>query len=192
MVSGMSVRDAMLALLEDDEPRTGYRLKTGFEAATGKVWPINVGQIYTTLDRLTRDGLVKRSIDGGQKAYRLTRDGRGDVGMWWKTVPRHDEPPQRDELMIKILIAVTVGHDHALKVIDRQRTAIMRLLQEHRRGPRPTGRRRPTTLADELINDALLIRAEADIRWLDRVEQRLLDERANESGADEDTGTKAG
>lgn len=166
----MAVRDAMLALL-GDEPQQGYRLKTGFEAATGKVWPINVGQVYTTLDRLTRDGLVERTETDGQKSYRLTADGRAELGDWWKAVPG-EEPPQRDELMIKVLLAVSRGRKQGLAVIDRQRAAIMSLLQQHRRRLREPGRREQS-LANELVTEALVARAEADLRWLDRCEQRL-------------------
>src|SRR5690606_37932644 len=53
----MAVREGLMALLVD-EPRHGYQLKTAFEAATGGVWRLNVGQVYSTLDRLHRDGLV--------------------------------------------------------------------------------------------------------------------------------------
>ena len=53
----MSIRHSLLALLEQG-PLYGYRLKSEFEAATGQMWPLNDGQVYTTLARLARDGLV--------------------------------------------------------------------------------------------------------------------------------------
>jgi DNA-binding PadR family transcriptional regulator len=49
----MSVREGLLALLAEG-PRNGHQLKIEFEAVTGGVWPLNVGQVYTTLDRLAR------------------------------------------------------------------------------------------------------------------------------------------
>ena len=171
----MAVREGLLALL-DEGPSYGYQLKTGFEAATGGVWSLNVGQVYTTLERLERDGLVAeepRAEPNGatQRSYRLTEDGVAVLGAWWETVP-DNEPPPRDELMLKVLLAVGHGRDHALEVITRQRSALMTLLQERRRATRTTA---PTSsLAAALVSDALVVRAEADLRWLDLCEERVL------------------
>jgi DNA-binding PadR family transcriptional regulator len=175
----MAVREGLLALLSE-RPRHGYQLKTGFEAATGGVWTLNVGQVYTTLDRLARDGLVRVDETDGQRSYRITADGVAELGSWWEAVPG-DEPPQRDELMLKVLMAVSRGRGHGLEVIDRQRKAVMSLLQYHRRKPRvaaKAGGDDTGSLAQELVEDALLARAEADLRWLDHCEQRLLEEGA--------------
>jgi DNA-binding PadR family transcriptional regulator len=180
----MAVREGLLALLSE-RPSHGYQLKTGFEAATGGVWTLNVGQVYTTLDRLARDGLVRVDEAEGQRSYRITADGVAELGDWWQTVPG-DEPPQRDELMLKVLMAVSRGRGHGLEVIDRQRKAVMSLLQYHRRKPKAAAAAKATpaggmgSLAQELVDDALVVRAEADLRWLDRCEQRLLD--AKEGG----------
>lgn len=197
----MAVREGLLALLSTG-PQHGYQLKTGFEVATGGVWPLNVGQVYTTLDRLQRDGLVvvdlQQDDDGTeQKQYSLTAAGREALGEWWEAVPS-DDPPPRDELQLKILLAIEHGPDHALEVITHQRTALTRLLQEHRRGFRgrrqhgarrgrrgrpgapaadPDGRadsRSHEELATELVSDALAVRADADLRWLDLCEARIL------------------
>lgn len=168
----MAVREGLLALLSE-QPSHGYQLKTGFEAATGGVWPLNVGQVYTTLDRLARDGLVRVDEGEGQRSYRITPDGVAELGAWWDAVPG-DEPPQRDELMLKVLMAVSRSRGHGLEVIDRQRNAVMARLQLRRRAPRDAGA--AGSLARQLMDDALLVRAEADLRWLDRCEQRLLDE----------------
>lgn len=165
----MAVREGLLALLSE-RPGLGYQLKTGFEAATGGVWTLNVGQVYTTLDRLTRDGYVEVDEDEGQRSYRITADGVAELGAWWEAVPG-DEPPQRDELMLKVLMAVSRGRGHGLEVIARQRNAVMALLQYHRHKPAAVPAR---SLAQELVDDALVSRAEADLRWLDRCEARLL------------------
>ena len=169
----MPVREGILALLSE-RPSVGYQLKTGFEAATGGVWRLNVGQVYSTLDRLARDGLVQVSEREGQRAYRITADGVAELGAWWDTVPG-DEPPQRDELMLKVLLAVSRGRGHALEVIGHQRTAVTSLLQYHRRAAR-TSAGRSGSLAQQLVHDALVARAEADLRWLDRCEERLLEQ----------------
>jgi DNA-binding PadR family transcriptional regulator len=138
------------------------------------VWRLNVGQVYTTLDRLVRDGLVAVEEQDDQRSYRITDDGVAELGSWWDAVPG-DEPPQRDELMLKVLLAVSQGRDHALAVIDRQRAAVMALLQSRRpRAGRAWAGGGERSLAQELVEEALVARAEADLRWLDRCEQRLL------------------
>ncbi len=140
MVLVMAVREGLLALLQD-EPRYGYQLKTEFEVATGGVWPLNVGQVYTTLDRLERDGFVSMEFgDDEQKLYTITAKGLGELGAWWEAVPA-DEPPPRDELMLKVLMAIEHGPDHALAVLTRQRSALTSLLQLRRRERAPAERR---------------------------------------------------
>src|SRR5690606_24231812 len=110
----VAVREGLLALLAEG-PRYGYQLKTEFEAVTGGAWPLNVGQVYTTLDRLARDGLVSVDEHDGQKSYALTPAGREELGAWWQATPGEDPPP-RDELMLKVLMAVERGAEHALEV----------------------------------------------------------------------------
>jgi DNA-binding PadR family transcriptional regulator len=198
----VSVRDGLLSLLGEG-PRYGFQLKTTFEETTGGVWSLNVGQVYTTLDRLERDGFVAHDAHDGQKIYRLTEAGRDELGAWWDATPG-DEPPPRDELLLKILLALPHGHGHALAVLSDQRAALSDLLG---RRPRPGGRSsRPAAisgLAADLVADAVLMRAEADLRWLDRCEARILatdpaqlalppagnDDRAGAGEADHLTGT---
>src|SRR5215218_8674417 len=80
---GVSVRHSLLALLEQG-PMYGYGLKDEFEAATGQMWPLNVGQVYTTLARLERDGLVEANVEADdQKVYRLTDTGREELERWF-------------------------------------------------------------------------------------------------------------
>ncbi len=171
----MAVREGLLALL-DEGRRYGYQLKTEFEVATGGIWPLNVGQVYTTLDRLERDGLVATREDSGQKSYEITAAGREELGAWWQAVPA-DEPPPRDELMLKVLMAIEHGPAHALEVVTDHRTALLGLLQQRRRESRVRAARAPAndpeSLASLLVTDALVVRAEADLRWLDLCESRL-------------------
>lgn len=166
----MAVREGLLALLQEG-PRHGYQLKTAFEAATGGAWSLNVGQVYTTLDRLARDGFVRVDEDADQKQYSLTPAGREELAGWWQAGPV-DAPPPRDELLLKVLLAVEEGPDHALEVLTRHRTALTTLLQTHRRAGRPD-----RDLAAVLVSDAVTTRAEADLRWLDLCEARLLQAR---------------
>src|SRR5436190_23516424 len=170
----MAIREGLLALL-DEGPRHGYQLKTDFEAITGGVWPLNVGQVYNTLDRLERDGLVTangeqaRAAGGPQRTYRLTASGREELGSWWTATPPTNDPPPRDELVLKVLMAIAVGQEHALRVITRQRTALHGMLQQARRVNRATA----TDLATTLVADSAVMRAESDLRWLDLCEARV-------------------
>src|SRR4051812_29647063 len=103
----MSVPHALLALLSEG-PKYGLRLRQEFEAGTGEVWPLNVGQVYTTLQRLERDGLVESddsTEEGPQKRYRITDSGRGELAQWLRTPPDTGLPP-RDELVIKVLVSL--------------------------------------------------------------------------------------
>jgi DNA-binding PadR family transcriptional regulator len=180
----MAVREGILALLQEG-PSHGYQLKTAFEAVTGGVWPLNVGQVYTTLDRLERDGLVAVEERSGQKTYRITPAGASALGEWWDAVPA-DEPPPRDELLLKVLMAIDQGPGHALAVLTHQRTALTALLQQRRKGAR-AGRAAAAQggegLAAALVTDALVVRAEADLRWLDMCEARLRQVAGPDEGA---------
>jgi len=179
----MSVRQALLALLEQ-EPMYGYQLRVEFEQRTGSTWPLNVGQVYTTLTRLERDGLVvsTAAVDGAPEEggthgaiYRITDAGREEVAAWFTTPVARTQPP-RDELAIKLALAVTVpGVDVGL-VIQQQRSATMAALQDYtrlkRQGAAAAGQGR-NELAWSLVLDSLVFAAEAEIRWLDHCEARL-------------------
>src|SRR5579863_3326039 len=105
----MSVRHAMLALLSEG-PKYGLQLREEFEARTGEVWPLNVGQVYTTLQRLERDGLVEsdgNSDEGPQRGFRITAEGERELREWLRTPPDLSSPP-RDELVMKVLVALYV------------------------------------------------------------------------------------
>ena len=186
----VSVRQGLLALL-DQADMYGYQLRSEFEAYTGGAWPLNIGQVYTTLERLERDGLVAitrpgvgdgedRPAAGGsggreQKYYAITRAGRDALRDWFEATAG-DEPPPRDELLAKVLLALAGGREHALAVVTRQRTALTAALQARRRGLRSTSTspgNGVAALAPTLVADALVSRAEADLRWLDMCEARL-------------------
>ena len=197
----MSIRQAMLALLEQG-PMYGYQLRAEFEQRTGATWPLNVGQVYTTLNRLERDGLVETADgDGGDDAghviYRVTDAGRDEVTTWFTTPVSRTQPP-RDELAIKLAIAVTVPGIDVGAVIQQQRTATMAALQDYTRLKRSGRAARPTEpddLAWSLVLDSLVFGAEAEIRWLDHCEARLrraaLDRPSTRPAADAAAGTTA-
>jgi DNA-binding PadR family transcriptional regulator len=169
----MSIRHGLLALLERG-PSHGYQLRAEFDAATGDTWPLNVGQVYTTLDRLERDGLVVQDgePDGdGRIAYRITDDGRREVTAWFASPVTRSGAP-RDELAIKLALAVTTPGVDVLTVVQTQRTATMTGLQELTR-LKARSSDPGDDLAWSLVLDSLVFRAEAEIRWLDHCEARV-------------------
>ena len=170
----MSVRHSLLALL-DAGPLHGYGLKSEFETATGDVWPLNVGQVYTTLGRLERDGLVVvETDDDGQKVYGITDAGREELRRWFKTPVAREVVP-RQELAIKLVFAMRSGVADVAEVVQRQRVATMRSLQEFTQ--LKTEAESDGDLAWLLMLDGLMFQAEAEVRWLDLCEARLARER---------------
>jgi DNA-binding PadR family transcriptional regulator len=172
----MSVKHGLLALLERG-PRYGYQLRSEFEHATGGTWPLNIGQVYTTLSRLERDGLVRAlpESEGGQRPYEITTDGRAELTQWFATpISQSDRP--RDELAIKLALALTANGVDVRSVVQTQRTATMRMLQEYTR--LKTAPQKPGDLAWRLVLDAMVFRSEAEVRWLDHCEASLTRHRA--------------
>lgn len=168
----MSIRFGLMALLEQ-EPMYGYQLRQQFERATGATWPLNIGQVYTTLARLERDGLVEPTgppDDEGRQLYKLTDEGRTDLATWFDTPIENDDRP-RDELAIKIAMAVTSPGQDVTAVVQKQRTASMRTLQELTRLRAQANVDRD--MAWLLVLDAMIFRAEAELRWLNHSETRL-------------------
>lgn len=167
----MSVRHALLALLSEG-PKYGLQLRDEFEQRTGEVWPLNVGQVYTTLQRLERDGLVEsdgEDAGGPQKSYRITDPGVAELGAWLRT-PGDPSSPPRDELVIKVLVAVRVPGVEVQDVIQAHRRHLVELMQEWTRLKRNAS---PAELSLALVLDAELFRLDSAIRWLDAAESRL-------------------
>ena len=172
----MSIRHGLLALLAQ-EPMYGAQLRSEFESRTGGTWPLNVGQVYTTLARLDRDGFVEAAGGAdaeGRIAYRLTSQGQAEVTRWWAAaVDRGDTP--RDELVIKLALAVTMPGVDVHRLVQTQRTATVRHLQALTKlkstTPEAVGGR--NELSWLLVLDNLVFAAEAEVRWLDHVETRL-------------------
>lgn len=167
----MSVKHGLLALLER-APMHGYQLRAAFEESTGGTWPLNIGQVYTTLSRLERDGLVRAlpASDVKQQPYEITDAGRADLAVWFATpVGRGDRP--RDELAIKLALALTTPGVDVRAVVQTQRGATMRTLQEYTR--LKVRADAPGDLSWRLVLDAMLFQAEAEVRWLDHCEASL-------------------
>ena len=167
----MSVRHAVLALLSEG-PKYGLQLRHEFEERTGEVWPMNVGQIYTTLQRLERDRLVESDGDGEpgpQKAFRLTAEGAAELDEWLRTPPDLSSPP-RDELVIKVLVAIHVPGVDIHDVIQAHRRRVVELMQEWTRVKRDANE---SDVSLALVVDAELFRLDSVVRWLDAADSRL-------------------
>ncbi len=167
----MGIRESLLAIL-DEAPAHGYQLKSVFEARTGHVWPLNVGQVYQTLRRLERDGLVTadEDPDEGRRTYRITDAGREAARAWFRS-PEVSRTLRRDELSIKLLMAIGSGSVDLRQVIQAQRTATVQTLQEYTRLKAEASP--DADLPWLVVVDALILHAEADVRWLDMCEARL-------------------
>ena len=167
----VSVRHALLALLSEG-PKYGLQLREEFEARTGEVWPLNVGQVYTTLQRLERDGLVESDSDdddGPQKGFRITSDGAAELAGWLRTPPDLASPP-RDELVMKVLVALRVPGTDVGEVIQVHRRYLVQLMQQWTRIKEAEAE---SDLGLALVVDAELFRLDAVIRWLDAADGRL-------------------
>jgi len=167
----MTVKHSLLAILAE-KPTHGYGLKSSFEQSTAGAWPLNVGQVYTTLNRLERDGLVEsRGIEKSTRhTWAITEAGQTALSQWYVT-PVLDDPPSRDELAIKILLAVAADAVDVADILQGQRVATMERLQQL------TLQKRKADMDKELpwllLLDALILKAEAELSWIDLVEQRL-------------------
>jgi DNA-binding PadR family transcriptional regulator len=167
----MSVRHALLALLSEG-PKYGLQLREEFEARTGEVWPLNVGQVYTTLQRLERDGLVESDgtgDEGPQKGFRITAAGEEELAEWLRTPPDLSSPP-RDELVIKILVAARLPGVDVHEVIQAHRRYLVQLMQQWTRIKEDDDGH---DLALGLAVDAELFRLDSVTRWLDAADGRL-------------------
>ena len=167
----MGLREGLLCLLAGGESH-GYELKSELESTSGDIWRVNVGQVYTTLQRLERDGLVVNSTtttDGGRVIYALTNEGRA-AAKEWMAEPVDLAVAGRDEISLKVLMAIRSGVEDPRRVVERQRGSTMGLLQDYTVLKAADGN---DDMAWLLHLDRLILSAEAELKWLDRVENRL-------------------
>jgi DNA-binding PadR family transcriptional regulator len=168
----VSVKFGLLALFAEG-PKYGYQLRTEFEARTGGTWPVNVGQVYTTLERLERDALVAAEGTNGEgrTVYAITEAGRAALDGWFST-PVTDTDRPRNELAIKLLMAATTPGVDVAAVVQRQRTESLRLMRDY------NSLRRAADADDDaagvLLLDSVVFALEGEVRWLDHVEATVL------------------
>ncbi|MFE3016882.1 PadR family transcriptional regulator [Streptomyces sp. NPDC059256] len=177
----MSIRHGLLALLEHG-PRYGSQLRTEFESRTGATWPLNVGQVYTTLSRLERDGMVEQSgeDDAGHALYGITEAGKTELRNWFERPVDRSNPP-RNELAIKLAMAIGAPGVDIRAVIQSQRHHTVKAMQDYTRLKAQalkaiehggTGER--DDVAWLLVLEQLIFQTEAEARWLDHCEVRLI------------------
>ncbi|GAB3840677.1 helix-turn-helix transcriptional regulator [Micromonospora andamanensis] len=167
-----AVRWGLLAVFADG-PKYGYQLKNEFDAHTSGSWALNVGQVYTTLDRLARDGYVAPvgSNADGREVFAITDQGREALASWFVT-PVTDTDRPRSELAIKLAMAAVVPGVDVASVVQVQRAESMRQMRDY------TDLRRQADESDDLawllLVDHLIFTLESEVRWLDHVEATVL------------------
>jgi DNA-binding PadR family transcriptional regulator len=165
---------ALLALLAAGAAH-GYELKQRFESRFGTAWPpVNIGQIYTTLQRLERDGLVcghevEQAGRPLKHVFEITGDGRRALAEWLAEAT--PSPRVRDEFFLKLVLSRTTGLSDPMAMIERQRQAF---LQELRDLNELAARQHGWTAGHLLIEGAVL-HLQADLKWLDLCEVKLRD-----------------
>jgi DNA-binding PadR family transcriptional regulator len=168
IVAIMSGGFALLGLLESG-PRHGYDLKRSYDERFGQGRALHYGQVYSTLARLLKNGLVEVESEPGdgpdRKRYAITSAGVTDVGSWLAHAEK-PEPYLQSTLYTKVVLALLTGRD-AADVLDAQRSEHLRLMREL------TRRKTAGDLADQLVCDYALFHLEADLRWLELTAARL-------------------
>ena len=162
----------LLALLAE-RPRHGYELKSAFDALLQGSWPLNIGQVYTTLGRLERDGLVSHEVVEQQerpdrKVHELTAVGEKELRRWLDE-PAAEPARLKDELYLKLLVHTIVDHEDAAAYIREQRRLLLDTLADVTASQADAD----GGIAASLLLEAAALHLEADLRWLDRCEDVL-------------------
>lgn len=162
----MSLKYGVLGLLAE-HPLHGYDLKTRFEQLLGGTWEVNIGQIYTTLARLERDGLVEGEDtrgDRGRRAYRLTEGGAKAFNDWLEQ-PEAEPEQLREDIYVKLLLLARQPDGRLPAMLAKQRRVHLQRLKDLaglERRARQQGR-------DDmvLLIKGAILHTEADLKWLD-------------------------
>ncbi|GAA1869814.1 helix-turn-helix transcriptional regulator [Paeniglutamicibacter psychrophenolicus] len=171
----MSIKHSLLVMLEQQQ-RYGFELREEFERSTGSTWPLNIGQVYTTLDRLERDGLVSDlgTDERGHRYYSITEAGRMEVATWFSTPVAPSTPP-RNELAIKLALALGIPRVDVAAVIQTQRLSTIQTMQGYVRSRREADKaNKAEDFSWRLVLESLIYSAEAELKWLDHCEAKML------------------
>jgi DNA-binding PadR family transcriptional regulator len=154
----VSVRLSLLAIL-DHGACYGSQLRAEYERRTGA--RVNVGQVYTTLERLERDGLVTGAgvDDEARVLWEPTEAGRVEARAWLSTASLAEG---RDDVALKIALAVTLPGADIGRILSTQRAAVRAALAESETED-------PDAVPAAIVRAARRARLDADLRWLDEV-----------------------
>jgi DNA-binding PadR family transcriptional regulator len=164
-------QEAVLALLAK-EPSHGYELRARLQQALGPLGDaMNAGQIYVTLTRLEKAGLVAAERSPGhpdrpdRKVYALTPDGQQRVADWIAEVswPK----PDLAEFHLKLIAAAAAGLADPLTIVDTQRRELLRRLRDAQRAAMAEPKRSDAAL----LLEGIALRLQADLRWLEACER---------------------
>ena len=153
--------------------RHGYELRSAFEDLFGGTWPLNPGQVYMTLGKLEDEGsvtseVVEQELLPDRRMYSITEGGRAELKAW--TTEASDGPIRiRDEMVAKVLTAMVAESASPLDLIWAQRRNHLQAIAQLRDRKNDEGITPPT----KLVLEGAILRAEADLRWLDLVEERI-------------------
>ncbi len=169
----VSLKYGVMGLLAE-EPLHGYEVRNRFEAMLGGTWEVNIGQIYTTLQRLERDGLVQplgKRGDRGKLLYQLSEQGRKNLEVW---LAQPESGPQelREEIYVKLLLATRLANGALGPLLGRQKRAYLQRLRDLNRIEERARHDGRTDLA-RLVRGALL-HTEADIKWIDELSETAI------------------
>ena len=164
----MSLKFGVLGLLAE-EPLHGYEVKNRFESMLGGTWEVNIGQVYTTLRRLERDGLVRpvgARGDRGKLQYELSAPGREALDNW---LAEPDSGPQQlhEDIYVKLLLATRLANGNLAQLLGRQKRSYLQRLRDLNRLEERARRDGRVDLA-RLVRGALL-HTEADLKWMDEL-----------------------
>ena len=162
----MSLKFGILGLLST-QPLHGYDVKARFEEMLGGSWEVNIGQVYTTLQRLERDGLVESAEERGDRGklpYRLTEAGRAALETWLRE-PESEPQQLREDIYVKLLLGTRLANGVLPSLLARQRHVYLQRLKdlaELEKRARTRGR-------DDLVllYKGAILHTEADLKWVD-------------------------
>jgi DNA-binding PadR family transcriptional regulator len=171
----MSIKSALLAILSLGDCH-GYQLKHELTSRTGSVLDVNIGQIYSTLSRLERAGLVEqktqKSSKDGQQLFTITEAGRAEANAWLFQ-PVMDDRDVRNDLATKLALAVTLPAVDVSQIVKAQRAKDIQKLQALTMAKRGVAPQSPAEVSAVLMNDRAIFNLEAELRWLDHIEKIL-------------------
>ncbi|MBV9281482.1 MAG: PadR family transcriptional regulator [Chloroflexi bacterium] len=162
----MSLKFGILGLLAQ-QPLHGYEVKTRYEALFGGTRELNIGQVYTTLQRLERDGLigeVGERGDRGKQRYGLTDAGEAALQEWLQE-PEEEPQQLRQDIYLKLLLISRLANGNLDGLLSRQRRVYLQRLKDL--GDLERRARRDGRGDLVLLIQGAILHTEADLKWID-------------------------